>query len=91
MWRRRRRGRSTSPDAPRDVAEKCQSFLAGRYVDHLRAAGRPTPPWAQLNSLVHAPITTRSTSARGSAMSRNGSTGIPDNSVELVSRELQSC
>lgn len=63
MWGRKRRTEQRAPSPSRsddpfwsglhDVASECELFLAGRYQEHLRAVGRPTPPWAWLNELAH--------------------------------------
>jgi len=41
-----------SPGASPIVSE-CESFLAGRYAEHLQSVGRTVPPWAWLNQLSH--------------------------------------
>lgn len=33
--------------------EECQLFVAGRYVEYLRARNRSTPAWAHVNRLAH--------------------------------------
>lgn len=38
------------------IADECSAFLAGRYLDHLQATGRPIPVWAYLNRLAHADV-----------------------------------
>src|SRR4051794_19485182 len=56
MWRRGRAQKRDEEEGPRPVdavSEECETFLAGRYADHLQAVGRPVPPWAWLNALAH--------------------------------------
>ncbi len=36
------------------LADEVEAYLAGRYVDHLTAQGRPVPVWSVLNRLAHA-------------------------------------
>lgn len=47
-----RRRTWNSPGASPIVSE-CESFLAGRYAEHLQSVGRTVPPWAWLNQLSH--------------------------------------
>lgn len=35
------------------IVTECESFLAGRYEQHLRSVGRTLPSWARLNQLSH--------------------------------------
>ena len=47
------------PAEPREwadsgLADEVEAYLAGRYVDHLTAQGRPVPVWSVLNRLAHA-------------------------------------
>lgn len=61
---RRRTGKDAPPVQPvgvgprswsdSGVADEVESFLGGRYVDSLVAAGRTVPSWAVLNRLAHA-------------------------------------
>ena len=54
MWRRRRSSRPRNADrSAADLANECELFLRGRYVEHVRAASRPVPAWARLNLLAH--------------------------------------
>src|SRR5262245_44011268 len=50
MWRRRR-GSETDPWGE-ILAEECESFLAGEYVERCEARGEPVPLWACLNVLA---------------------------------------
>ena len=36
------------------VADECESFLSGAYVDHLLDLDREVPPWAWINLIAHA-------------------------------------
>ena len=38
------------------MADEVEAVLAGTYVEHLHARGRPIPPWAYLNEAAHAPV-----------------------------------
>ena len=59
-WRRRSRPATAAPgtdhpdDEAGDLAEECDAFLAGAYVDLLERRARPVPAWAWLNRLAHA-------------------------------------
>jgi hypothetical protein len=58
MWRRRKRDREPKPE--RDdvldagVGDECEAYLAGRLAAYLHELGRPVPPVAWLNQVVHA-------------------------------------
>ena len=47
------RKRTWSSPRASSIVSECESFLAGRYAQHLRSAGRTVPPWAWLNRLTH--------------------------------------
>ena len=52
MWGRGRQ-RDDGPPAC-DIADECELFLLGRYVEHHRTLHRPVPAWVRLNVLAHA-------------------------------------
>jgi hypothetical protein len=52
-WRRAKKTLSTGTEVRHDLAYECALFLAGRYGEHLQAAGRATPAWVRLNPLAH--------------------------------------
>lgn len=52
MWRSTRREEEAFHHA--GLGEECEAFLAGHWVEHLRAQGRPVPPWGWINHLAHA-------------------------------------
>jgi hypothetical protein len=45
--------RTLKHPAPDGVADECEAFLAGRYVELTRAMGWRVPAWAWLNDLAH--------------------------------------
>ena len=61
MWRHRKQSREQSrqPAAvpagfETGVGDECEAYLAGRLAAYLQRSGRPIPPAAWLNQLVHA-------------------------------------
>ena len=55
-WRRRKRDLQPAvhPAVAAGVGDECEAYLAGRLAYHLQAHGRPVPPVAWLNTVVHA-------------------------------------
>jgi hypothetical protein len=53
MFRFRRRA-SPTPPPPSLVADECESFLAGEYIDRLLDLDREVPAWAWINAIAHA-------------------------------------
>ena len=57
FWRKRRseQGRAaTHPAFGSGIGDECDAYLAGRLAFYLRELGRPVPPVAWLNRVVHA-------------------------------------
>jgi hypothetical protein len=68
MWRRRPKpAQSAEQAAMDDVGSECDLFLAGRYGEHLRCAGRPVPSWAWVNRLAHVSMSELRAIADGSS------------------------
>jgi hypothetical protein len=53
MFRFRRRATPT-PAPSSVVADECESFLAGEYIDRLLDLDREVPSWAWINAIAHA-------------------------------------
>lgn len=51
------RGWTRGSSEANPIATECQSFLAGRYDQHLRSVGRTLPSWTRLNQLSHGSAT----------------------------------
>jgi len=64
MWRKKKRGHDGPPagDPPAadefatGVGNECEAFLAGQLAGYFVRRGRPVPPVAWLNKVVHATI-----------------------------------
>jgi hypothetical protein len=57
MWRRRKPTPHDPPVVPGcEIAQECELFLDGRYVEHLRKARRPIPAWVRLNPVAHGTV-----------------------------------
>lgn len=52
MWRSTGREAEALQDA--GLAEECEAFLAGHWVDYLAAQGTPIPTWGWVNHPAHA-------------------------------------
>ena len=57
FWRKRKSDQeraATHPVFGSGVGDECDAYLAGRLAFYLRELGRPVPPVAWLNTVVHA-------------------------------------
>jgi hypothetical protein len=57
FWRKRNRDQEPAASHPAfgsGVGDECDAYLAGRLAFYLRELGRPVPPVAWLNRVVHA-------------------------------------
>jgi hypothetical protein len=53
MFRFRRRAATPAPSSP-TLADECESFLNGAYIEHLLDHDSEVPAWAWINAIAHA-------------------------------------
>ena len=56
MWRHRGPKKPKGEPGSGDLAQECELFLSGRYVECVRPTGRTMPAWVRVNPLAHGSV-----------------------------------